>query len=137
MSDHSKEKRSNTKENEKVRGLFYMLTGEQYHPSQAVKDAVDKVRTVFNKHGVAIASENYASESSLINSLLNDFAETSIAQALAKRPVFAQPAEGLCTAQADFEIADQLWNQEKTGSSKSATEIDGFITTANRTVKRR
>ncbi len=106
-----------------VRGISYMLNGFCFHPVTEVQEAAKGLLVVFEKYGVAIISESYATESSLINALLADLSETAMVEATAKLSGFAELVENLKVAQKEFEAAQLLWEEEKAEPTKSATEL--------------
>ncbi len=61
-----------TKRDEQVRALSYLIMGFLHHPDPGIKEAAAAVEKIFDKYGVAITGESYATESSLITSLLED-----------------------------------------------------------------
>ena len=56
-----------------VKKLGTALAGYAVLPIEAKKGAAEKLLAIFNKYGKQIAKANYASESSLIESMLEDF----------------------------------------------------------------
>ncbi|MFK8302600.1 DUF6261 family protein [Capnocytophaga stomatis] len=61
-----------------VRSLSDVLKGYRSMPIPQLKEAGEKLYTVFSKYGVSITRESYANESSLIESLLQDFSATEL-----------------------------------------------------------
>lgn len=108
-----------------LRGLYYMLLGYLHNPAQAVREAAQKLEKVFDHYGIAITGESYSTESSLMNSMLEDFAKPSLQDAIAALPGVAEQMAALQTAQNDFEAARVTWEEEKAGESteKNATEL--------------
>ncbi len=106
-----------------IRGIGYMLQGFIYNPNKSIKESAQLVTTVFDKYGIAMATESYDRESSLINSFLVDVSEPTIAEAITKLNGFSQMVESLTTAQKDFEDAQLQQTQAKAGKGKSATTL--------------
>lgn len=64
---------------ESIRNLYDILKGYKAMRSVEVKTAAEALLLIFDKYGVAITRESYASESALIESMLRDF---SVAEAV-------------------------------------------------------
>ena len=60
---------------EAVKNLSTLLDGYSVFPVAAKKEAAQKLKTIFDKYGKSITTANYVSESSLIESLLEDFSK--------------------------------------------------------------
>lgn len=107
------------------RGLFYLVSGLSHHPSKKIKAAAQAVLAVLEQYGFSMFAENYATESSLINSLLLDLAAPALQDAVAAIPGCAEMIAELQTAQNNFEQIRILWEQEKAkqGTQQNATEI--------------
>ncbi len=106
-----------------TRGAWYMLNGLMYDNSPATRESAGVVMGEFSKYGISMVGESYDVQSSMSNSLLKDFAEPTIAEAIAKLPTFSPLADAMRVSQDEFEIADQEWNSAKSGTGKSATEV--------------
>ena len=108
-----------------LRSLYYMLLGYLHNPAKAIREAAQKLEKVFDHYGISITGESYSTESSLINSMLNDFAKPGLQDAIAVLPGCAGQVAALQTAQDDFEAARITWEEEKAGESteKNATEL--------------
>ncbi len=108
-----------------VKGIHYLLMGFVLHPDTVIQEAAMKVKAVFDRYGVGIASETYASESSLINALLRDFQEGSIQTALTQIPGCVAMCESLQTAQTDFEQTRLEYEKQSSieAQLKSASDI--------------
>ena len=61
-----------------VKKLGTALAGYAVLPIEAKKGAAEKLLAIFNKYGKQIAKANYASESSLIESMLEDFGKEGV-----------------------------------------------------------
>ena len=55
-----------------------LLKGYENIPLENLKAHAKKLRDIFKKYGVKMTGENYASQSTLINSLLGDFSATEL-----------------------------------------------------------
>jgi len=125
-----KKAESNLEEKDEVRddalrGLYYMLLGYLHNPAQAIREAAQKLEKVFGHYGISITGESYATESSLINSMLEDLAKPKLQDAIAILPGCAEQIAALQTAQDDFEAARITYEEEKASESteKNATEL--------------
>ncbi len=109
----------------KVRAINYIVIGFIHHSDSAISSAAEKVNTVFEHYGIDIIYESYASETSLIKSLLTDFAVPDIQTAITALPGLSQMVVDLRTAQTAFEAAQLLFQNEKAaeGSEENATEL--------------
>jgi hypothetical protein len=108
-----------------VRAVYFLASGFAYHPDAIISGAAKKVYAVLEHYGLDIVNQSYATESSLINSLLLEFSNSEIQNAIAILPGLSQVIDGLRSSQNAFELA-QLQFQEgksKEGTEENATEI--------------
>lgn len=61
-----------------IRVLDKLLKGYEYIPVEHLQHHAQKLIEIFRKYGVKITAENYASESNLIMSMLEDFSAQSL-----------------------------------------------------------
>lgn len=110
---------------DKVRGLYYLLNGFLYHPTKKIKEAAQSLMEVFNKYGLNVTRESYASESSLLGSLLLDLAKPEFADAIATLSGCADLIAQLQAAQTDFEQARIAYETDKAkeGMVANATAV--------------
>ncbi len=104
-----------------IRALYYLVMGFLHHPDAAIQQAAQTVDKVFEKYGVSITGESYATESSLIASLLNDLSKQKIQDAIALLPGCADVITALQAAQQAFEAARITYEQEKAQESTQAS----------------
>ena len=109
----------------KVRAVKYIVLGFMQHPDTAISSAAKKVDAVFEHYGLDIVYESYATESSLIKSLVGDFETTEIKAAIALLPGLTQIVDDLKAAQAGFEEAQLSFQNEKAaeGNKENATAV--------------
>lgn len=69
---------SAVKSDQAIRVLDKLLKGYENIPLENLKTHAKKLAEIFKKYGVKITGENYASQSTLINSLLGDFSATEL-----------------------------------------------------------
>ena len=108
-----------------VRAVHYLTLGFMHHPDPAVKAAAEKVEKVFDNYGLSITGESYATESSLVNSLLTDLAKPKLQAAIALLSGLAEIITALQAAQTDFEETRIAYEEEKAkeGTLENATAI--------------
>lgn len=110
---------------EKIKNLNYILIGATHHPEIAVKKAGENLNAIFSKYGLKMTQTSYATESSLIDSLLEDFTATTIQADIAAVSGCTAIIAELKTAQNDFKSAHFAWEEKKAqeGLIKCATDI--------------
>jgi hypothetical protein len=114
-----------------VRALYYLLNGFLYHPTKEIRDAAQLLMGLFNNYGLAMVGESYATESSLIGSLLLDLAKPKYAGAIAALSGCADLIAQLQTAEDDFEQARITYETEKAkeGMVNNATIVKKEVLT--------
>lgn len=114
---------------DKIRALYYMVLGFLHHPDAAIKAAAQMVEKVFDKYGLAITGESYATESSLISSLLDDLSKPKLQEAISLLSGLAIIVSELDAAQSDFEQARIAYEQEKAheGTEENATKLKAEV----------
>ncbi len=104
-----------------VRDLGTLIQGYTAIPVADKKAAAQKLDAVLSKYGKKIVNETYASESSLIESLLEDLgaleAETTLLEGVAAL------VAGLRTAQDEFNAANDDFTAAKGARSESASQV--------------
>lgn len=110
---------------EKVRAFHYLVVGFMHHPDPAIKTAAETIETVFDKYGLSLTGESYASESSLINSLISDLVNPDLQASIVLLPGCAQIIENIKTAQEDFAQTHIAYEAEKAkeGTLENASTI--------------
>lgn len=110
---------------EKVQALYYLLLGAIYNPNAKISASATKLYAIFEKYGLKIIKESYLIESSLIESMLEDYADLSLQADIAAVLGCAELIASLQTAQNDFRTADTIWTEEKSKEdlTQSASEI--------------
>ncbi|MBU1117161.1 MAG: hypothetical protein KKE09_18720 [Bacteroidetes bacterium] len=109
----------------KVRAVNYLTMGFVHHPDSTISNAAKIISAVFEHYGMDIVNESYAIESSLIDSLLVEFAKEDLQASIVLLPGLSQVIDELSAAEAAFEEAQLTFQTEKAddGNKKSATEI--------------
>lgn len=110
---------------EKVKNLNYVLIGSIHHPEMVVNTAGKRLYTRFSKYGLKITQTSYATESSLIDSLLEDLSESEVQPDIAAISGCSTIIAELQTAQNNFKASHFAWEEQKAieGLTKCATEI--------------
>jgi len=108
-----------------VRAFFYLIQGFLHHPDTTISTAAQTVDKVFQKYGVSVTGENYATESSLLASLLEDLSKPKLQNAIALLSGCTEVLAALETAQNEFEAARVAYEQEKAeeGNQLNASAI--------------
>lgn len=109
--------------------LGTLIEGYTAIPFEAQRMAAFAVKAVFDKYGKRIVSESYATESSLIESLLIDLSAPELAGMIAQLPGIAELIAALRRAQDDFNVAkDQQTERAASDDAPSATSLRKGIT---------
>ena len=74
----SKLEEADAQRDQAIRVLDKLLKGYENIPLENLKTHAKKLAEIFKKYGLKITGENYASQSTLINSLLGDFSATEL-----------------------------------------------------------
>ena len=98
---------------DKYRALFYLHNGFLYHPTKKIKEAAQVLMNLFNKYGLSVVGESYATESSLIGSLLLDLAKPEFQGNISTLSGCAELIAELQVAQTDFEQVRIAYETEK------------------------
>ncbi|MBU0476192.1 MAG: hypothetical protein KKF62_18755 [Bacteroidetes bacterium] len=109
----------------KIRAINYLALGFEHHPDATISNAAKIVNAVFEHYGMNLVNESYATESSLIASLLLEFGKADLQASIALLPGLSQLIDELSTIEAEFEEAQLAFQTEKAtdGNKESATEI--------------
>ena len=107
-----------------LRVLDKLLKGYENIPLENLKAHAKKLRDIFKKYGVKMTGENYASQSTLINSLLGDFsatelkpsieALTGVKEALAE---IKTKQEAFASIRSDYEKAQATQKEKQSATS--------------------
>ncbi|MBU0474591.1 MAG: hypothetical protein KKF62_10540 [Bacteroidetes bacterium] len=110
---------------EKIRSVYYIILGFMHHPDLAIKTAAQEVDKVFEHFGLELINQSYATESSLVASLLIEFSNTSLQPSIAALPGLNQLIMELTAAQTEFEAASVNYEEEKAeeGTKENASAI--------------
>ena len=114
---------ADARRDEIIRSLGTLLTGYGAIPLADKKDAADRLLAVYNKYGKSIATETYARESSLIESMLEDFAADSLADAITLLDGVGDLIGGLRSAQDEFNKTNDSATAALTAKGESAYSV--------------
>lgn len=116
---------------ERVQALKYLLLGAIYNPKAETSASATKLYAIFEKYGLKMTKESYLIESSLIESMLEDYAALELQTDIAAVLGCAELIASLQTAQNNFRTADTIWDEEKTkeGITESASHIKKEVLT--------
>lgn len=119
----SKLEEADAQRDQAIRVLDKLLKGYENIPLENLKTHAKKLAEIFKKYGVKITGENYASQSTLVNSLLGDFSATELKpsiEALAGvKEVLAEiqtKQNAFATLRSDYEKA-QVSQKEKSSAT--------------------
>lgn len=106
-----------------VRNLYYLIMGLVHHPDPEIETAALQVEKIFDKYGLAITGESYATESALIVSMLDDLSKPKLQLAITLLSGCAEIVAELQATQDDFEEARIIYKSEKAeeGTNENAT----------------
>lgn len=103
LKEKSEQKGNDDKRDEKIDAIYYLLMSFSHHPNRSIKEAALSLLNTFNHYGLEIKDGSYSSESSLINSLLRDYAQPKAQEQIALVPQCTGYFEALRAAQITFE----------------------------------
>lgn len=108
---------------EAVRNLGTALDGYAALPIAAKKEAAEKLRAIFAKYGKSIASANYATESSFIESLLEDFDAADAQKAVTALDGVSELLAHIRAAENAFKKASDDYTAATSAKLDSATSL--------------
>lgn len=106
---------------ESVKNLSTLLDGYSVFPVVAKKEAAQKLKTIFDKYRKSIITANYVSESSLIESLLEDFSKEE--ETVSLLDGIKEILEQIRSAQDSFVKASDEYNAASTVKTESASSL--------------
>ena len=106
---------------EAVKNLSTLLDGYEVFPVEAKKEAAKKLKAVFDKYGKSITTANYVSESSLIESLLEDFSNEE--ETVGALDGIKEILEQIRSAQDSFAKASDEYNAASAVKTESASSL--------------
>lgn len=106
-----------------IRNLGDALTGYAAIPIEAKKSAAQNLLSVFSKYGKQITQKNFAEESSLIESILEDFGAENLASDVAALDGVGELVSELRAAQDSFNKANDDYTHASVSRGESATSV--------------
>lgn len=106
-----------------IRNLGDALTGYAAIPVAAKKSAAQNLLAVFGKYGRQITQKNFAEESSLIESMLEDFGAESLKADVAALDGVGELVSELRAAQDSFNKANDDFTNASMNRGESATSV--------------
>ena len=113
---------ADAKRDEIIRSLGTLLNGYAVIPVADKKAAAEKLLAVFGKYK-GITGESYANESSLVESMLEDFAADSLADSIKALEGVSSYLADLRAAQDEFNKANDEFTAASTNKGESATSL--------------
>ncbi len=108
-----------------IRDFFALIDGYCAFPDEAMKAAATAIRKVLDNYGLQLIHKGYDTESSLVDSLLNDLSKDEMVAHLETLAGTTTQIEKITAAQQAFITADVAFEDEKTkaGRKESASDI--------------
>lgn len=106
---------------EAVKNLSTLLDGYSVFPVASKKEAALKLKSIFDKYGKSITTANYVSESSLIESLLEDFSNEE--ETVVALDGIKEILEQIRSAQDSFAKASDEYNAASSVKTESASSL--------------
>lgn len=103
LKEKSVQRTNDEVRDERIDGFYYFLLGALHSPNEKVKQAAAILLELFEQYGQKMKDESYTRESSMVNSLLNDYKTEKALAAVADIPQCANYIAALQTAQTNFE----------------------------------
>lgn len=108
---------------EAVKSLGTLLDGYAVIPIASKKEAAEKLSATFAKYGKSITTANYASESSLIESLLEDFSKADAQESVKVLDGVAEILGEIRAAQDAFVKASYEYTAASSAKGESASSV--------------
>ena len=113
-----------------IRNIGDALTGYSAIPVAAKKSAARNLLAVFDKYGKQTTQKNFAEESTLIESLLEDFAADSLKTDVAALDGVGDLLDSLRSAQDSFNKANDDFTNASVNRGESATSVKKSLISA-------
>jgi hypothetical protein len=103
MKEKSDQKTNDEIRDEKITALYFLLMSFSHHPDQQIRNAAHGLLVIFDHYGLAIKDESFTRESSLVHSMLDDYAKPKALANIALVPQCAEYIAALQVAEDNFE----------------------------------
>lgn len=113
-----------------IRNLGDALTGYSAIPVAVKKASAQNLLSVFSKYGRQITQKNFAEESSLIESLLEDFSAENLSSDIAALDGVGDLIDSLRSAQDSFNKANDDFTKASVNRGESATSVKKSLISA-------
>lgn len=109
----------------RLRSLYYLINGFSHHPGAEIRMSAQSLLNVFEHYGLKITSDSYATESSLISSMMLEYQKPEYEEAIAALSGCGDLLEALAIAESEFEHARIAYETEKAkeGLLQNASEL--------------
>lgn len=128
IKEKSEQKSNDEFRGDKIDALYFLLMSFSHHPDATIRKAALSLLDTFDHYGLEMKNESYSSESSLINSLLGDYAKPKALGNIALVPQCAEYIAALQAAQTVFENSrlsfEEARAEEGTMENASALKKD-------------
>lgn len=104
--------------------MNYILVSAVHHPDAAVQTSCENLNTIFSKYGLKMMHTSYATESALIDSMLQDLTATDLQADITAVSGCAAIIAELQTTQDDFKTAHFSWEEKKAQEELSMCATD-------------
>ncbi len=110
---------------EKIQALHYLLLGAIHNPSKEISVSATNLYHIYEKYGLKMTQKSYLIESSLIESMLEDYTAANLQADIAAVLGCAELIADIQTAQNNFKTANITWREAKSkeGLTVSASQI--------------
>lgn len=112
---------ADSERDEAIRNFAKLIDGYSAFPLPAKRNAAEQLLTVFAKYRKTITGESYANESSLIESMLEDFASADLTLAISELEGVDSLLKGIREAQNAFNTLNDEYVALCSAKGKSAT----------------
>ncbi|MBN2164955.1 MAG: hypothetical protein JW717_01625 [Marinilabiliaceae bacterium] len=97
----------------KLQNFYYLILGFVHHPEVGISEAANKVMQILNINGLQIISESYATETSLIHSVIRELDKPEMKQAMALLSGGEQSLAAVKESQSEFEKTYSIYEADK------------------------
>lgn len=118
---HSNLEKADQERDHAIRVLDKLLKGYEHIPVENMQKHAKKLLPVFNKYGVRITSENYATLSTLIISMLEDFSASHLSTSVEALIGVKESLNNIRTKQAAFDALREAYEGEVAIQKKRAS----------------
>lgn len=101
------------------RSLLHIIKGFLLHPDATIREAAVHVNAVLENYGFDLINQNYSTESSLLDALIRDLADSETAAMVVVLPGIAAIVEQLKTDQQEFKAAEAEWHEARAEDGKT------------------